>query len=87
MEFVATIPSQVEIIKGRAAETIRLRYPDWKQRNMTARAVELLFIKSQREHTKEEQLECDEIIAAWEWIKQVRADSNREEAELGILNT
>lgn len=45
-------------------------YPDWKQRNMTARFVELITLN---ETTSEEAVA---IQSAWSWIKSVRDASN-----------
>jgi len=56
------------------------RYPEWKQRNMTARAVELLHIQASQPWTPEEQAEADALQAAWAWIASVRAASDVLEA-------
>lgn len=58
------------LINGIAGEKILGKYPDWKQRNMTARFIQLMTLS---------QLESQEAIdlkLAWEWIGSIRALSN-----------
>jgi|GEM_PF-3782190 len=74
-------PEAVTQIKIRAREIILDRFPDWKQANMTARAVELV----DKKHTNallsaEEEAEEAELYGAWGWIKAVRARSDDLEA-------
>jgi hypothetical protein len=73
----------VEAIKGRCREEIIARYPEWKQLNMIAQAVELLEIKIERRWTEEEAKESEVIRKAWGWIKERRAQSDAEEKDLG----
>ena len=68
-------------VEAEAQRRILARYPDWKQRNMTARGVELTFKVAQGEALAAG--ETDEIAAlqaAWGWIKAVRAASDTLEA-------
>ena len=69
-----------EDVKAEAGRRIVARYPEWKQRNMTARAVELLHIQASQPWTPEEQAEADALQAAWAWIASVRAASDVLEA-------
>lgn len=57
-------------VNALAGEKILSVYPDWKQRNMTARMVELVR-DGQAGSTEGQQL-----AAVWDWIKSVRAASN-----------
>lgn len=75
-------PDAVDLqeIKKEASKRILARYPDWKQRNMTARGVELVFTLVKKGWTKEEEAEAAELQAAWDEIKAVRAASDALEA-------
>lgn len=71
----------IEQIKLQCRKDILEQWPEWKQANMTARALELVSIKSSGGVLSEsEQQEESEILEAWEWIKQRRAQSDAEEA-------
>lgn len=71
----------IEQIKSRCRKDILERWPEWKQANMTARALELVSIKSAGGVLSEaEQQEESAIREAWEWIKQRREQSDAEEA-------
>lgn len=76
----AAPPTTAADIKAEAARRIMTRYPEWKQRNMTARGVELLHIQAGRSWTPDEQAEADALQAAWDWIGSVRAASDTLEA-------
>ena len=76
-EFVTPeipISDQKEIAKAKvnnlSSATILDRLPDWKQRNLTARAVDLI----QQGITAS--TEMDSIRAQWQWVESVRAASN-----------
>lgn len=68
-------------VKLEAQRRIYELYPQWKQANMTARAVELLQ-KGQANWSAEEQAEAAALNASWAWLKQVRQKSN----ELELLD-
>lgn len=72
----------VQQIKEQARADILDRFPEWRQANMTARAVELLERKTDQQLTDAERTEIDAIRAAWQWIKDRRAQSDAEEAAL-----
>lgn len=72
---------RIAAIKAKAGEIITAVMPDWKQRNMLARSIELVNIANEREYTPAEQTELDELNAFWTWVKLVRAASNAAEAE------
>ncbi|WP_024296636.1 hypothetical protein [Methylomicrobium lacus] len=62
-------------INARAEEIIKARLPQWKQANLTARAVELNH-RAVGLWTQAETAEWGAIQAEWEWVKSVRAASN-----------
>ena len=64
--------------KQLAATVILAIAPEHKQRNMTARALE---ISQETEPTADEQAELDAIKAVWAKVKAVRAKSNELEAQ------
>ena len=68
-------PTTKEEIDGEARKRILAAYPEWKQANMTARALELMA-KGQVNWTDAEQADIHNITAAWGWIKAVRDASN-----------
>ena len=76
----------VSEIKQQAGVEILRRYPDWKQRNMLARAVALAFktIKGAA-LTPEEQAEIAALQAIWDEIKAIRSRSNEMEAQVSAL--
>lgn len=74
-------PPTVTDVKQEAQRRIYELYPQWKQANMIARAVELLQV-GQANWSPEEQAEAAALNAAWAWIKAVRAKSN----EIELLN-
>jgi hypothetical protein len=68
-------------VKAEAARRILVRYPEWKQRNMTARGVELLSRRLVAgAWTEAEAAEATTLQAAWDWIKSVRAAADALEA-------
>ena len=77
-------PPTADDVKAEAGRRIVARYPEWKQRNMTARGVELLHIQTSEPWTPEEQAEADALQAAWDWIASVRAASDILEAQQPI---
>lgn len=75
-EYTATMVSKV---KAEARRRILTILPEWKQRNLTARAAEL-SIKGVTNWTSEEQLEYDNGQELWNEIKVLREKSNILEA-------
>ena len=69
-------------VKAEAAARILTLFPDWKQRNMTARGVELLAILQERPWTIEEAEESDALKAAWGVVTEIRTASNLIEAAI-----
>lgn len=69
-----SVPDQIMAVKAEAQRRIYAIYPQWKQANMTARAVELVR-KGETNWTAEEQSEAAALDAAWAWIKSVRVAS------------
>jgi hypothetical protein len=93
------LAAAAQAIKDRCAADILDRYPEWKQRNMTARALELATIErgkpsvhpdgsvswiGARQMTSSEAQELLEVAGAWEWIRQRRAQSDAEEAAVQV---
>lgn len=75
-------PVTADDIRGEARRRILAAIPDWKQANMTARAVELADKQSRGESlTDAEMAERGAIDAAWGWIKSVRAASDTLESD------
>jgi|GEM_PF-1389653 len=62
-------------INAKAGEIITARLPQYKQANLTARAVELNH-RATDLWTPEERAEWAAIQAEWEWIQSIRANSN-----------
>ena len=73
------IGEQISAIKLEAQRRIYSRFPQWKQANMTARAVGLLRAGEQN-WTDEEKAEAGALDGAWVWIKTVRIASGEVEA-------
>lgn len=65
---------QTQAIRNHANKVIVSRYPEWQQRNMLARMMELNVILF--DLSPDEVLEAQAIKAAWAWIKTVREYSN-----------
>lgn len=68
-------------VKAEAARRILALAPDWKQRNATARAVELVR-KGEAAWTADEAAEAAGIEALWTRIKAIRGASDRIEEGL-----
>jgi len=81
-EVAAMRALKVADIKGQAGDRILALYPDWKQRNMTARAVELVRARQDRALASDEASEEADLIAAFDTIKAIRVRSNDLEAAL-----
>jgi hypothetical protein len=74
-----------DMIKAEAGKRILVRYPQWKQANMTARMVELNKIRADvGSWTAGEQIEVDVIQSAWDWVKSVRSASDALELTLPV---
>lgn len=74
--------AKVAEVKAQAATRILSLYPEWKQRNLTARAVVLLRIAQDRAWTSEEAQESAALEAAWAAVDAIRGRSNEIEAEI-----
>jgi nitrous oxide reductase accessory protein NosL len=76
-------PGQLEVLKTaaiarinrRAGEIITTQLPQWKQANLTARAIELQSIGAANWSVPEAQ-EWQDTTTIWDWIKSIRAQSN-----------
>lgn len=81
-EITANVQPAIEAaivadINNEAQELIYSRYPQWKQANLTARAVELNDIRANNVFlTEAEETERQAILSVWGWISAVRAASN-----------
>jgi len=63
---------RIERVKAEAGSRILAVLPDWKQRNLTARAVELTAL-GQANWSAEELAEWQAGQALWDWVKATRA--------------
>lgn len=72
---------RIAAIKAKASEVILDAFPEWKQRNMIARAVEL---KTKASLSASEQAELDDIQGVWDWVVLVRTESDRLEADQAL---
>ena len=70
-----------ERVNTQAGEKILGVYPDWKQRNMTARMLELV------KESQGDSAEGQQLTAAWDWIKSIRAASNVANTAISSANT
>ena len=68
-------------IKTAARQVILARYPEWRQANLTARAVELISLGQTSGP------EWQQMQAIWAWIKAVRARSDLLEADVAACTT
>lgn len=68
-------------IKTTARQIILSRYPEWRQANLTARAVELVSLGETSGP------EWQQMQAIWGWIKAVRARSDLLEADVAACTT
>lgn len=67
----------VEAIKAEASRRILVKYPEWKQANMTARAVELQDLwRANGSWTAAETAEHTALLAAWAEVKAIRDASD-----------
>lgn len=80
-ELDADKTSQITMIKVEAGQRIQERYPLWQQLNMTALGTELNRI-GETNWTPEQASQMDDLQAAWDWVKSVRATSDRLEIDL-----
>lgn len=71
-------------IKDKAGELIVAVLPEWKQRNLTAQAVQLA-IKGQANWTAEDQAAFDAGNTLWKWVAATRAHSDTLEAEIDAI--
>lgn len=78
-EFPPPLPPTTDMVKQEAARRILIICPEWKQRNLTARAAELA-IKGTANWTEQEQAEYAAGQAIWDRIKSVRVKSNEIES-------
>ena len=76
---VADVPATSAMVKAEAKRRILHILPEWKQRNLTARATELA-IKGVQNWSLEEQTEVAAGQALWNQIKVIRAKSDALEA-------
>lgn len=68
---------KIQKVKALAQQKINTLAPEWKQRNATARALELVnIIATGGTLTTDEQAEKDTIDALWVQVKAIRAYSN-----------
>ena len=75
-------PDIKSAIKAEAGKRILLVAPEWKQRNLIARAVELRDIMDDRWLTAADQGEKDAAAVVWGQIKAIRAHSDSLEADV-----
>ena len=68
-------------IKQAARQIILGRYPEWRQANLTARAVELVSLGQTSGP------EWQQMQSIWAWIKAVRAHSDLLEADVAACTT
>ena len=70
-------------VKMEAERRILARFPDWQQRNMIARGVDLLRKRVEgATWSAQEQAEADALQTAWDWVLAVRVASNELEWNL-----
>ncbi len=76
-------PATAADIKAEAERRILAVLPEWKQRNLTARGIELLLaLVKNRGWTAAETAEATAIQADWDKVKAIRARSDDLEQEL-----
>lgn len=76
-----------QAIKDEASRRILAGIPDWKQRNLLARANELIRKEIKGTATVEESAELDALEAQKAGLDSVRAASDAAEAEVDALTT
>lgn len=74
--------AKLQAIKDEARRRILARYPEWKQLNMTKRAMQLVDIRHDRLLTEVEEFERQALIAASAWVDAVRTRSDELEAQV-----
>ena len=79
--LAATQAAKRAAIKAAARQTILARYPEWRQANLTARAVELVSLGETSGP------EWQQMQSIWAWIKDVRARSDLLEADVAACTT
>lgn len=79
------VVQQTAAIKAAAGDAIIARWPLHTQINLTARAAELLKIRNERPLTQEELGEQVFLEGVWAWINRQRAESNRLEASIAVV--
>ena len=76
---------RVHLIKMKARDLILSQLPEWKQRNLSARFTELLEKQvSGKTLSTEESSEMVGIKGWWTWVKEVRSESDRLEADTDL---
>jgi hypothetical protein len=73
--FDALKAEAIARINQRAGEIITTQLPQWRQANLTARAVELQSLGSGN-WTESEAQEWAGITSLWDWVKSIRGQSN-----------
>lgn len=76
---IEDIPATPDMVKQEAQRRILSTLPEWKQRNLTARAAELAMIGSSN-WTVEQQAEWEAGQGLWNQIKSIRNMSDTLEA-------
>lgn len=76
-----------QLIKNQAASRILAIAPEWKQRNLLARSVELQDVQRQRILTDAEVAENDEIKRVWGQVQAIRTYSDALEAAVDVGET
>lgn len=79
--LAATQAAKRSAIKAAARQVILNRYPEWRQANLTARAVELVSLGETSGS------EWQQMQRIWAWIKDVRARSDLLEADVAGCTT
>ena len=79
--LAATQAAKRFAIKTAARQIILSRYPEWRQANLTARAVELVSLN------ETSGAEWQQMQSIWAWIKDVRARSDLLEADVATCTT
>lgn len=71
---------RAQAIRSACSARILLALPDWKQRNLTARTLELVNERAARSLTAPELAELAANQEKWDWVKAMRGASNAAEA-------
>ena len=80
----AQFASTIYAVKAEAGRRILAIAPEWKQRNLTARAAELLR-KGEGNWTAEEQAEVSKMDGLWDRVKALRAASDTHETAVAAM--